>query len=162
MNTPLNSPVKLVMQTGLALLIVLGLGAGLATSVKYAIAYSAARMPKVVVAQDGFATSRTHHGLYQASWRPVDGRIPVNEYFSIELLTKTAKGAPLSGGDIRFDCQMPQHGHGMYVEPTVRSEGDGRYVVEGVLLHMRGDWVLSVHISTAEGSDYANFDIRLQ
>ncbi len=43
-------------------------------------------------------------------------------------------------------CSIPEHGHGMNVVPQGRELGLGLYQVEGMLLHMRGRWVLGIDL----------------
>jgi hypothetical protein len=58
-------------------------------------------------------------------------------------------GKPLAA-DVRFavDAEMPHHGHGMNLVPTVTraglSNGQELLVASGMLLHMPGRWVLSL------------------
>lgn len=40
-----------------------------------------------------------------------------------------------------FDITMPSHGHGMPTKATFRKTSDLNYIVEGIQLSMRGEWV---------------------
>ena len=51
-----------------------------------------------------------------------------------------------------FDARMPQHSHGMVVKPVIRSI-PGRpheFIIEGVKLHMKGEWQLHFTIAHAD------------
>jgi len=41
---------------------------------------------------------------------------------------------------------MPEHKHGMNYAPTLKSNGDGRYRVEGLLFHMPGNWEVAFDV----------------
>ncbi|SMF12851.1 hypothetical protein [Pseudobacteriovorax antillogorgiicola] len=62
---------------------------------------------------------------------------------SVKLVPKS-KGIKI----LSFDAEMPDHDHGMVVKPTKPSPSkDGKgVIINGVKLHMPGDWVLKVTI----------------
>jgi hypothetical protein len=43
---------------------------------------------------------------------------------------------------LRVDADMPAHRHGMNYRAKVSPKGEGRYVAEGLLFHMPGQWRL--------------------
>jgi hypothetical protein len=51
---------------------------------------------------------------------------------------------------VKFDAEMPDHNHGMMVKPTapklINQGKEVVYQVEGVKLHMPGDWVIKVTV----------------
>ena len=58
-----------------------------------------------------------------------------------------ADGKPVARtAGVIVDAEMPQHGHGMNLTPTIARAGDGLYLARGMLLHMIGRWVLSIDI----------------
>ena len=68
-----------------------------------------------------------------------EGGVPLNEHFTLEVM--------VSGVDperVQVDADMPAHRHGMLSAPIVSSRGEGLYRVDGMLMHMPGDWVISV------------------
>ena len=95
------------------------------------------------------------------SWSSVDGEVPYNEPFSVELELKTLSELAMTQAEVDFDCRMPDHGHGMTVKTKVQPAGEGRFRVEGVLLHMRGRWVMSVDIRLDGITDKATFEVNL-
>jgi len=90
-------------------------------------------------------------GTYLAMWEPEGGALPDAEPFNILFAARRADGAPIStSARIVVDAEMPHHGHGMNLVPTVTREGawNGHEVIvaSGMLLHMPGRWVLSLDI----------------
>ena len=86
---------------------------------------------------------------YLASWEPETGALPDAEPFNMRFAIRRIDGRPLAA-DVRFtvDAEMPHHGHGMNLVPTVTraglSNGQELLVASGMLLHMPGRWVLSL------------------
>jgi hypothetical protein len=73
------------------------------------------------------------------------GRAPLNRHFSflvdignLELL------------DVGAD--MPGHNHGILTQPEWHKLADGSWQVDGMLLHMPGDWELYFDLKLADGS----------
>jgi len=49
---------------------------------------------------------------------------------------------------------MPGHGHGLPTQPQVTQYlGSGQYLMEGLKLSMRGQWILGFYIAAADGTD---------
>ena len=67
--------------------------------------------------------------------------MPLNALFSLTVSVSDSAGAAVDG-TLTFDATMPDHGHGMNVEPTVSSSATGEYLIEGINLHMPGTWKL--------------------
>ncbi|MEZ6017687.1 MAG: FixH family protein [Planctomycetota bacterium] len=90
----------------------------------------------------------TRDGLYQVTWMPVGGFVPVNEHFELDVtVARAGEGAaPVANAAVVVDCQMPAHGHGMLREPRSEALGDGRYRVRGMLLHMGGHWTVTLNV----------------
>jgi len=99
-------------------------------------------------------------GTYELAWRPEGGKVPRNEEFVVEALL-LREGEPVSGARVALRGWMPDHEHGFVRQPLVTELGDGRFRIEGVLLHMRGNWQLFFDVE--EGKDYATigFDLVL-
>ena len=71
--------------------------------------------------------------------------MPLNALFSLTVNVSDSAGAAVDGA-LTFDATMPDHGHGMNVEPTVSSPATGEYLIEGINLHMPGTWKLDFSI----------------
>jgi hypothetical protein len=67
--------------------------------------------------------------------------MPLNSLFSLTVTVSDENGDSVEGA-LTFDATMPDHGHGMNVEPTVSSSAAGEYLIEGINLHMPGTWKL--------------------
>ena len=84
--------------------------------------------------------------------------MPLNSLFSLTVTVSDADGSAVEG-TLTFDARMPDHDHGMNVQPTVSSSAAGEYLIEGVNLHMPGTWKLDFSIDvdgsvTAATVDY--------
>lgn len=77
----------------------------------------------------------------QAAWKVDGAPIAVGRFFAIEVQLCPV-GAVLS----RADATMPEHRHGMNYRPSVKSLGDGRWRVEGLMFHMPGRWELQLDV----------------
>ena len=71
--------------------------------------------------------------------------VPLNALFSLTVNVSNGAGAAVDG-TLTFDATMPDHGHGMNVDPTVSSPATGEYLIEGINLHMPGTWKLDFSI----------------
>ena len=90
-------------------------------------------------------------GTYVASWEPEGAALPDAEPFNMRFAVRRADGrAILPSARIAVDAEMPHHGHGMNLVPTVTRlgawNGSDLLVASGMLLHMPGRWVLSLDI----------------
>lgn len=101
----------------------------------------------------------TRDGQLVLSWKPVGDEVPVNEHFEADVTVRRATdgptdastGAPasplLEDAEVSMTCFMPAHGHGMLREPRTEHIGGGVYRVRGLLLHMGGEWSISISAS---------------
>lgn len=71
---------------------------------------------------------------------PVGGP-PLNEHFTLEVVVHGPIPEKMVVG-----ADMPAHRHGMLSEPIVTEPSPGLYRVEGMLLHMTGEWVITVEV----------------
>jgi hypothetical protein len=95
-------------------------------------------------------TAVSNDGSFRVSIRPSADPSPLNEYFTAEIEVRPVRPgfAPTS---IAFDAVMPGHDHGMTTDTQVKALGDGRFQVEGILLHMAGLWELHVDATDEDG-----------
>ena len=63
---------------------------------------------------------------------------------------------------VAVDARMPAHQHGMKQVPSVHPLGDGRFRVEGMLLHMTGHWELYVDVTSGAVTERAQWDLTLE
>lgn len=94
------------------------------------------------------------------AWRPLEGVIPRNQDFALEVRLSGRDG-PLAGAPIHVRGWMPEHGHGLIRQPLVLDRGDGTYLVEGVLLHMRGAWQLTFDVLIGAETRVFTFELEL-
>ncbi len=86
-------------------------------------------------------------GTYVVRWEPVDGMIPDAEPFAIRCEVRRADGKALAKDvSVLADAEMPHHGHGMNLVPTVAPAGAGKFLATGMLLHMPGRWVIAIDV----------------
>ena len=102
-------------------------------------------------------------GTYIVRWEPVGGAIPEAEPFDVRCVVGRADGAPIGGGvQVLVDAEMPHHGHGMNLVPTVTALGDGRFVASGLLLHMPGRWVFAVDVEEGGVAERAQWYVDIE
>jgi hypothetical protein len=82
---------------------------------------------------------------YAIAWIAVPD-VRVSEFFTVEIAVCAAPGQP-PARTLRIDATMPEHQHGMNYRASVRPRGPGRFVAEGMLLHMPGRWEISFEIN---------------
>lgn len=115
-----------------------------------ALALAAGLMPAAAAGCGDALDAR--HRLEAASARhrvafvPQPAPLVSGRHFSLDLVVCPLGGAALPVA-LQVDADMPAHRHGMNYRPTVRALGDGRYRVDGLLLHMPGRWRLLFDIS---------------
>jgi hypothetical protein len=106
-------------------------------------------------------TAATPDGRTTCSFRVVGGGDPPrNEDFELEVVLER-DGERLRGAELVVSGFMPEHGHGMVRWPRTTPREDGSFLVEGMLLHMRGHWQLFFDIHEATGSSRACFDLEI-
>jgi len=65
--------------------------------------------------------------------------IPFNVLFSMTVvLNKDSRSADL----IDFEAVMPAHNHGMVLKPKITRMGSREWRIDGLKLHMKGNWKL--------------------
>lgn len=99
--------------------------------------------PDVPTLGDSVLEARSESGRYRFVITPRPERPAVGELFSVvthiaDVLTEE----PVTGARFTLDATMPEHGHGMMTRPLHRELGGGRYLTEGMKLHMHGRWEL--------------------
>ena len=80
-------------------------------------------------------------GPVQAIWQAEPSPITVGRPFAL-WVTLCPADAVLR----RVDATRPEHRHGMNYRPSLKSLGEGRWRVEGLLWHMSGRWELTLDL----------------
>ena len=83
-------------------------------------------------------------GNFTIYWNPRPDPIPLNQFFRVQVQVLDMWGNVVTPDDATLvvDAGMPQHGHGMNHIPRVVPQDDGTWLVEGLLMHMPGEWQL--------------------
>lgn len=89
------------------------------------------------------------------------GSILNNEHFSLQLSVKptNADAGPLK---VLVDADMPSHGHGMNTKAELVEKGEHQYRVDGMLFHMKGEWVIMVDVVGGEVTERATFPVLIE
>ena len=103
----------------------------------------------------------TDGGTYVVDWQTTPETIPLNETFSIDVSVTLSDGAVADDVNLEVNAVMPAHGHGMDVEPSVSGGEDGAFTVDGMLLHMSGEWLLTFTVEP-EGAPAETASVELQ
>lgn len=93
-------------------------------------------------------------GAYRYELEPESGRFPIGELHRWVLTLAMRAGEPFVPQQIQVSGGMPEHGHGLPAAAEVtRHLGGGRFVIDGVLFNMPGEWLLRVSFTGPAGSD---------
>lgn len=93
---------------------------------------------------------------------------PIN---AIEVSKATSVNVTLCGDienvkSIELDASMPAHGHGTNYKPTVTplksTESEASYQVDGLVMHMPGNWRWEMQVLGADGRDTLMKDFMLE
>ncbi|KAA3611828.1 MAG: hypothetical protein DWQ01_07010 [Planctomycetota bacterium] len=85
-----------------------------------------------------------------------EGGPPLNRHFSLQVLVPGP--APEK---VVVDADMPAHRHGMLTQPVLTPQEEGRYRVDGMLLHMPGAWVITVDVTRNGVVERSEFPLNL-
>lgn len=108
-------------------------------------------------------TLESEQGGYRVTYTPTPDPIPLNGFFRLKIDVQSLKGQP-AATDLRIQASMPEHNHGMNVQPKVVALNPGQFEVRGLLFHMPGYWELEVTIPPeGQGTpEKAIFGLELQ
>lgn len=72
--------------------------------------------------------------------------IPLNKMVSLACQIQGIDGGEVPADLVvtAFDATMPQHSHGMVVVPKLTAQEAGKWRIDGVKLHMIGNWEISI------------------
>jgi hypothetical protein len=133
---------RLATTTAAALLAAIGAGAGAGAATD-----CGAGLPMRATAP-GQADVFVAYGVVGEHPESAPERLPLNRHFQLELQICPARALPAP----RVGADMPAHRHGMNYRATVRALPEpGRFLAEGLLLHMPGRWRLIVDLALPEG-----------
>ena len=128
-----------------------------------AVGWMVWRMSYVPAGLDYSTTRLSEQGLFQTTYTPDRTPIPINQLHTWTLHVETADGEPIEDATILVDGDMPQHGHGLPIQPLVTQYlGDGNYLVEGLKFQMGGWWVMDFTIQHGDERDVVRFNMLLE
>lgn len=97
---------------------------------------------------------------------PVGSQVPLNESFNLHVQVYEVRDEiirfPLRNVSLSVDAGMPEHMHGMNVQPKITQMKDGSFLVEGMLFHMPGRWELYFDITRNGVTERAQTEINLE
>lgn len=98
------------------------------------------------------------------AYRPVlkgkPDRIPMAQHFALEVQL-CDKGGISTARLHKADATMPEHRHGMNYRPLITPLSDGRYRVEGMMLHMAGHWQLAFEVRAGKETIVLTHDVQI-
>lgn len=99
-------------------------------------------------------------GGYTVAFTPNSSQMPLNQYFDLDVSVLGATKQLLTYEvELEIDAGMRAHNHGMNVKPIIKTLGKGKFRVEGMLLHMPGEWFISFVIRRGTMTDRAEIKL---
>ncbi|MCF6287809.1 MAG: hypothetical protein L3J53_01050 [Proteobacteria bacterium] len=100
---------------------------------------------------------------YIIQFSPKVEDIPLNQYFDLDVIVKGATGQNLAYSiTLDVDAGMQTHNHGMNAKPVIKRIGKSRFKVEGMLLHMPGEWFIKFIVRRGLMSDSAKINLSVK
>ena len=98
---------------------------------------------------------------WQVVFAPRTWPLPVGRHFEVDFAVCAPPGRPAPTA-LRVDADMPAHRHGMNYRATLRTQGDGRYLGSGLLLHMPGRWRFVFDLQDGERSVRLTHEVEVE
>jgi len=116
-----------------------------------------------VAANESKRAAVSSWGSFYVVYRPTLDPIPLNQMFglSVNVYEANDHARPVADTMITVDARMPEHNHGMTLQPQVTADGAGNFRVDGMLFHMPGRWELYVDVARGTELERATFEITL-
>jgi hypothetical protein len=90
------------------------------------------------------------------------GPLAVNRVFCLIVTVQGANDAWLKGLKVsKFDAVMPSHHHGMVTRPKITNQKPGNFLIEGVKLHMSGDWSFELKLEHGQAATQVAIPLKL-
>lgn len=87
-------------------------------------------------------------------------RIPMAQHFALEVQL-CDKGGTSNAQLRKADASMPAHKHGMNYRPTIKPLGNGRFRIDGMMLHMAGQWEFAFEVQAGKERMRLTHDVRV-
>ncbi len=124
-----------------------------ATTVSAPSLASGENQGKLIISND--QTVRVHYVT-------IPGSIIVSEPFAIELRVESPDGQAADDLTVSVDAGMPEHAHGMNVEPTVKPLGRNTFRIDNMVFHMTGRWEVYFDVTRDGMTSRAQDEITLE
>ena len=113
---------------------------------------TASELPREVLSESGDL---------QVSWTSDPDPLPPSETFAIVVAFADSESGGPDGSvqDLALQVTMPDHDHGMTVEPQVVDLGEGRWEASPMKFHMTGYWEMALTWTVDGVEDSALFGI---
>lgn len=108
-------------------------------------------------------TQSSKKGIFNVAIYPLEARdVVIGQYHPWVITIKNKQNQPVNDARIAVGGGMEAHGHGLPSKPRVgKYLGDGKYLIEGLLFNMSGQWTLVFAIQTGDNLDQVRFDIDI-
>lgn len=117
--------------------------------------------PDAMASDTGAALSAS--GTFSVRYVTQPSPIPLNEMFAINVqVISTRTNEPADDVSLSVDGRMPEHRHGMNVDPIVTKTGPGSFRVEGMLFHMPGRWEIHFDLTRGGMTERAWYEVFLE
>ena len=104
---------------------------------------------------------RLESDRYVLSYRTQPAKLAVGQHFLVELLVCPKGGQPAPEG-VRVDGFMPEHNHGMNYRAEIKAAEGGRYLADGLMVHMPGRWDFIFEVRGGGKADRMTHSVVLQ
>lgn len=89
-------------------------------------------------------------------------QIKLNKMFCMLVMVSSTKPSPIKDLTLKaFDATMPGHGHGMVTRSKIRAVKAGEYLIEGLKLHMPGEWNFKLELVHGKASAQVAIPLKL-
>lgn len=89
-------------------------------------------------------------------------QIKLNKMFCMAVMVTSTKPSPIKDLTLKvFDATMPGHGHGMVTRSKIRATKSGEYLIEGLKLHMPGEWNFKMELVRGKASVQVAIPLKL-
>jgi len=102
-------------------------------------------------------------GSFRLTLQSLPAPLPLNELFEITVSVDASAANDDSSNPVwlRANAEMPAHKHGMNTRVIVEQLDDGRFVLKGLLFHMRGDWLITFDVAKGRVHEQATVHVEL-
>ncbi len=121
--------------------------------------------PRGVVSIEPFVSGRTFPSngkRFDVELTSDPSTIPANRPFSLRVkVLKRPKEWPSGPLEMTVGATMPAHHHGMLVEPKCVSLGNDTFKVDGLLMHMAGDWDMTIDLRDGRFTERCEVNVHV-